>query len=197
MDTAADVGKSVLRWASSALTDARYKVEGMYGTEIERKTKEATSNESWGSSGTLKNEIARATFDYGESYDQIMTIIWERLEANSWRVVFKTLTLLDHLIRNGSKRVIDECRIQIYRIRLLNNFFKTDEDGIDRGKTIRALAKRICQMLDDNRVLRRARDKTQQQNRQFSASAPATSFSSSPNANFSDYRSSFFSDYRS
>lgn len=36
----------------------------MVGTDIERKVKEATSNDPWGASGTIKDEIARATFDY-------------------------------------------------------------------------------------------------------------------------------------
>ena len=40
------------------------KVEALGGTELERKVKEATSNENWGVSSTIKNEIAQSTSDY-------------------------------------------------------------------------------------------------------------------------------------
>ena len=48
----------------STFSAAVSKVESLGGTELERKVKEATSNENWGVSSTIKNEIAQATSDY-------------------------------------------------------------------------------------------------------------------------------------
>jgi len=39
------------------------KVDSFRGTDLEKKVKEATSEENWGASSGLKAEIARATFD--------------------------------------------------------------------------------------------------------------------------------------
>lgn len=44
------------------LNSVRNKVDLLRGTELEKKVKEATSNEKWGASSTLKKEIAEATF---------------------------------------------------------------------------------------------------------------------------------------
>jgi hypothetical protein len=38
-------------------------VDKVRGTPLERKVKEATSNEPWGCTGEVKNEIAKATYN--------------------------------------------------------------------------------------------------------------------------------------
>ena len=39
------------------------KVDQLRGTDLEKKVKEATSNENWGAPNSLLREIARASFD--------------------------------------------------------------------------------------------------------------------------------------
>ena len=39
------------------------KLDSVRGTEMEKKVKEATSNENWGTSNTLLRDVARGTFD--------------------------------------------------------------------------------------------------------------------------------------
>ena len=80
-------------------------------TEVEAKLQEALSKKNWGASSSLMGEIARYTFDYSE-YATVMAELWASLDkrGKDWRVVFKALTLMDYLIKNGAERVVDECR---------------------------------------------------------------------------------------
>lgn len=105
------------------------KLDQLRGTDLERKVKEATSNENWGTSNTVLREIARSTFDY-DGYREIMPLIWQRLDekGRNWRVVFKTLTLLEICIKYGSERVIDETKERIYAIKTLMDFQHFDPE---------------------------------------------------------------------
>jgi len=48
-------------------------------------------------------EIAQSTYDYQE-YPVVMQNVWKRVNESgkNWRIVYKALTLLEYLIRNGS-----------------------------------------------------------------------------------------------
>eukprot|EP00307_Rebecca_sp_RCC1486_P005746 CAMPEP_0119422212 /NCGR_PEP_ID=MMETSP1335-20130426/27684_1 /TAXON_ID=259385 /ORGANISM="Chrysoculter rhomboideus, Strain RCC1486" /LENGTH=77 /DNA_ID=CAMNT_0007447655 /DNA_START=21 /DNA_END=251 /DNA_ORIENTATION=+ len=72
------------------------------GTEMDRKIAEATSNKPWGASTTMLQEIAQATFDFSQ-FQEIMAAVWRRINESgkNWRQVYKALSLLDYLIRNG------------------------------------------------------------------------------------------------
>ena len=43
-------------------------------------------------------------------YHQVMKAIWSALDqpGRNWRSVFKALTLLDHLVKNGAERVVED-----------------------------------------------------------------------------------------
>jgi len=43
-------------------------------------------------------------------YHQVMKAIWSALDqpGRNWRSVFKSLTLLDHLVKNGAERVVED-----------------------------------------------------------------------------------------
>ena len=43
--------------------DRKDKLDGMRGSDLEKKVKEATNNENWGAPNSLLREISRATFD--------------------------------------------------------------------------------------------------------------------------------------
>ena len=81
---------------------------------------QATNNQNWGCPNSLLYDIARASHDY-DDYHEIMRHVWAGLQEKGpkWRRVFKTLTLLEFLIKNGSERVIDEMREGQYKVRLL------------------------------------------------------------------------------
>ena len=56
-------------------------------------------------------DIAQATYDYQE-YPVVMSNVWKRVNeaGRNWRIVYKALSLLDYLIRNGSERAVEDGR---------------------------------------------------------------------------------------
>ena len=106
------------------------------------------------------NEIASETNDY-EKYNIIMPILWATFEDTSgrgWKQMFKVLTLLEFLIKNGSERVIDACRDKIYKLRQLENF-NYYEGSVDKGQGVREKAKQVVELLGDNGLIRSEREK--------------------------------------
>ena len=122
-------------------------------TEIKQKVKEATSNENWGTSTTVKNSIAEATND-DQSFREIMSLLWQRMKEkkSNWRIVYKSVDLLLYLIKNGHERVIEEARDhQTIDIKPLMDFHYFDPDtGADKGRGIRTTARQIMDLLKDN-----------------------------------------------
>ena len=53
--------------------------------------------------------------------------------AKNWRIVYKSLILLEHFIRYGSDRCIDEARDRIFVLKQLQDFHFVDGEGVDRG----------------------------------------------------------------
>ena len=92
---------SLSDYASYAKNVAAQATTLVAGSELEKKLAEATSNEPWGASGTMLSELARATFSY-EDFKVVMNAVWRNLQLTGslWRVVYKTLNLLDHMLRS-------------------------------------------------------------------------------------------------
>ena len=114
------------------------------------------------------NEIANETFDY-EKFQEIMKIIWnciESTEGKTWKQIFKALSLLDYLIKNGSERVIDVCRDKQYKLRGLQDF-SYYEGPQDKGQGIRDKSKMILDLLADNDEIRAEREKAKQLRSKF------------------------------
>ena len=73
-------------------------------------------------------------YNCSESYGVIMRKIWEAMDAEGrqWRSVYKALSLLEHLIKNGTERVIENARDHMFKLRHLSSF--SYHDGMaDRG----------------------------------------------------------------
>ncbi len=102
MDKASSVFQSGLEFGLDAFNKVKDKIDAQRGTELEKKVKEATSLDNWGASSTLKEEISKATYDY-EGYREVMKVLWMRMSESgkNWKVVFKSLELLDYMLRNG------------------------------------------------------------------------------------------------
>lgn len=117
-----------------------------------------------------------------------MAIVWKRIGVDSWRVVFKAVTLLEHLVKSGSEKVVEEARREQYLIRRLNDFRAVDETGVDRlvpfsssrqsilnvgcalhfrGAGVRELSKRLGALLNDSRGLNKLRDETRRNRSKF------------------------------
>lgn len=129
---------------------------------LEKALEEATSNENWNASTKVLNEIADHTYNFSD-FTQIMQHIWSRLSSQKkkWRKILKTLNLIEHLVKNGSPRCIQEFRDEIYQIRSLQDF-SLHEDGADRGAAIREMSKRLYELLNDENKIDEERKKAQE-----------------------------------
>lgn len=125
---------------------------------VERKVREATSNDPWGPSSSLMSEIADATYNV-QIFGEIMAMIWKRLNdhGKNWRHVYKALTLLDYLIKTGSERVVVQCKENIFAIQTLKDFQYIDKDGKDQGINVREKSKQLVVLLKDEDRLKAER----------------------------------------
>ncbi|VDM32918.1 unnamed protein product [Hydatigera taeniaeformis] len=130
-------------------------------TELENKVREATNDEPWGPHGKILNDLARETFD-AEGLLEIMTMLLSRIfpeNPNNWRRIYKGLTVLAYLLRNGSERVCDIALDNVYNLRSLENYQCIDERGRDQGSSVRIKAHEVVELLQDAEFLQAERQK--------------------------------------
>ncbi|XP_054326067.1 ENTH domain-containing protein 1 isoform X2 [Pongo pygmaeus] len=89
-----------------------------------------------------------------------MNMLWHRLSdhGKNWRHVYKSLTLMDYLIKNGSKKVIQHCREGFCNLQTLKDFQHIDEAGKDQGYYIREKSKQVITLLMDEQLLCKERE---------------------------------------
>lgn len=84
----------------------------------------------------------------------------------------QALQLLEYLIINGSDRVIDEARENIFSIRTLRNFRYVDEKGKDHGSGIRDLSRKLSELLkDEEEIIKLKREARKNKNKYAGISA--------------------------
>merc|ERR1719228_1535481 len=90
-----------------------------------------------------------------------MGMLWKRLfqEKQNWRRIYKSLLLLDYLIKNGSERVVTSAREHLYDLRSLENYTFVDDMGKDQGINIRHKVTDMMQFIQDDDRLREERKK--------------------------------------
>ncbi|XP_064629885.1 clathrin interactor 1-like isoform X10 [Lineus longissimus] len=129
-------------------------------SEVEAKVREATNDDPWGPTGTLKSEIAQYTFTY-EHFPEVMGMLWKRMlhdnNKKNWRRVYKSLLLLSYLIKNGSERVVTSAREHLYDLRSLEGYTFTDEFGKDQGLNVRQKTKDLLEFIQSDDRLREER----------------------------------------
>ncbi|XP_031205656.1 ENTH domain-containing protein 1 isoform X2 [Mastomys coucha] len=128
-------------------------------SEAEKKVREATSNDPWGPSSSLMLAISDMTFN-AASLSEIMHMLWQRLSdhGKNWRHVYKSLALMDYLIKNGSRKVIQYCREGICNLQMLKDFQHIDEAGKDQGHYIRERSRQVITLLMDEQLLYKERE---------------------------------------
>jgi len=128
--------------------------------EAEVMVRKATNNELWGPSGTEMAKIADLTHHFTE-YRQIMDALWSRLneknDGKNWRNVYKSLLLLEYILKNGSDRAISETRQRLFDLKMLGKFQYLDEKDVDRGLSIRERSKLVVDLAQDNDKLKEER----------------------------------------
>jgi len=151
----------VSMWKVRELVDKATNIVMNY-TETEAKVREATNDDPWGPSGQQMQEIAACTFTY-EAFPEVMGMLWKRMlhdnNKQNWRRIYKSLLLLDYLIKNGSERVVTSAREHIYDLRSLENFTFVDENGKDQGINIRHKVGDMLEFVQDDDRLREERKK--------------------------------------
>lgn len=77
--------------------------------------------------------------------------------GKNWRHVYKTLILLEYMICCGSESVVNYARDRLYMISTLKQFIRVDAHGYDQGAGVRAKARDIMELLEDEEMLAEAR----------------------------------------
>jgi len=147
-------------WKVRELADKVTNVVMNY-TEIEAKVREATNDESWGPTGPIMQELAQNSFTY-EHFPELMAMLWRRMlseNKSNYLRIYKSLILLNYLLRNGSERVVTSAREHLYDLRTLESFSYIDELGKDQGINIRHRAKQTVEFLQDENRVREERKK--------------------------------------
>jgi epsin len=139
------------------------------------KVREATSNDPWGPTTALMSEIADLTND-PMAFTEIMVMLWKRLNdhGKNWRHVYKSLVLLDYLIKCGNEKVAQQCRENIYSIETLKDF-QHIEDNRDQGLNVREKAKQMVALLNDEERLKNERARYQMTRKRFIANGTGIS----------------------
>ena len=93
--------------------------------------RDATNEDPWFPSGAQMQQIASYTYTY-KTFPEVMEMLWKRLlqdNRSNWRRTYKSLLLLDYLIKNGNERVVTAAREHIYDLRNLENYRFVDHNG--------------------------------------------------------------------
>ena len=96
-------------------------------------------------------DIASCTFTY-EAFPEVMGMLWKRMlhdERTNWRRIYKSLLLLDYLVKNGSERVVTSAREHVYDLRSLENYTHVDQNGKDQGINIRHKVTDMLEFIQD------------------------------------------------
>ncbi|CDO92976.1 unnamed protein product [Kluyveromyces dobzhanskii CBS 2104] len=130
------------------------------------KVKQATdSDESYGATGSLMNELSVLTYSE-KSASEIYEVIRKRLMNGSSRLknshdsvvqVLKTLTLVEHLLYNGSKEFVLWMRRHQAYIEPLKEYRGNNDKDKSKVKQIRTLSGEIAKNLKDDNFLEQRR----------------------------------------
>ena len=139
------------------ISTLRRRVKNVSYSSTQVKVREATSNAPADATPELMAEIANLT-NNAAARSEIMVILWKRLNdhGKNWRHVFKSLVLLDFLIKRGSENVVEKCRENIYVIETLKDFQYKD-GKIDHGLNVRKNAENLVALLKDEERLKNER----------------------------------------
>lgn len=166
-------------------------------SEVEAKVREATNDDAWGPHGALMQEVAQYTFTY-EHFPEVMGMLWKRMlhdNKKNWRRVYKSLLLLNYLVRNGSERAVTSAREHIYDLRALETYTFTDELGKDQGINVRQKVKDLMDLIKDDDRLREERKKAKKNKDKYIGMSGETNnyggYNTSPSDRYSEEPTSY------
>lgn len=139
---------SLLPWQVRSVTDKLTNLVMNY-TEAEAKVREATNEDPWGPTGPQLQEISRYTYTY-ETYHEAVSMLWRRMlqdREESWRRVYKSLLVLDYVVKNGSERAVTSAKEHVFELKQLVKYTFIDSQGKDQGLNVRNRAKELVELL--------------------------------------------------
>ena len=104
-------------------------------------------------------ELAQASHSY-EQFPLLMGTLWERMtptDGKNWRWIYKSLVVLEYMIRCGSMNVVMEARVKGLLVDL-HDFQRVEEEK-DVGVNVRQKSKNIVDLLRDGERLEGEREK--------------------------------------
>ncbi|KAK0140451.1 Epsin-1 [Merluccius polli] len=153
-------------------------------SEAEVKVREATSNDPWGPSSSQMADLSDLTYNV-VACNEIMTMLWKRLKDDrNWRHIYKSLTLLEYLLKTGDDRVLLKMKDNIYIVKALTEFRFMDKDGKDQGTNVREKAKVVLILMEDDEKLKTERDFAVKTREKTSKSAAASSSDTPKDPNY-------------
>lgn len=152
--------KEKIKTARLALTDV---------TPTELLTEEIINGDLWAPDTRAMGVISRAAFEV-DDYCRIVDILHKRLikfDRKNWRVSYKTLLLLEHLLTHGPLRVADEFQCDKDAIKEMASFQFVDEKGFNWGSSVRKLSERILELLENEQFLKEERSSARKLTREI------------------------------
>ncbi|XP_076157821.1 uncharacterized protein epn1b [Alosa pseudoharengus] len=128
-------------------------------SEAEVKVREATSNDPWGPSSSQMSDISDLTYNV-VACNEITSMLFKRLNdvAKNWRHVYKSVVLLEYLLKTGADGVVTASQENVHVVKALTEFRAVDKDGKDQGATIREKAKIVLVLIEDPEKLKEERE---------------------------------------
>ncbi|XP_026191780.1 uncharacterized protein LOC34621401 [Cyclospora cayetanensis] len=127
-------------------------------TPLEKNLREALSDKNWGCATSILSEIARASYNYSDCVS-ISKTMWDAIgePPKRWRRIFKGLTMLEYMLKNGTEKFAEEARDRSYLLRTLQSL-SWSEEGRDKGAGIREKAGICTTLVFDAAELKAARE---------------------------------------
>ncbi|KAL6714031.1 Epsin-3, clathrin recruitment and traffic between the Golgi and endosome [Lecanora helva] len=116
------------------------------------------------------HSLELANVSNSQLLNEIMPMIYKRFTekaAEEWRQIYKSLQLLEFLIKNGSERVIDDARSHLSLLKMLRQFHYIDQNGKDQGVNVRNRSKELAELLGDVDRIRAERKKARANRNKF------------------------------
>lgn len=106
------------------------------------------------------NEIADACYD-PEAYRQILGVLARRLQEREerWRCCYKALLLLEHLIKHGPPKIVQDVQSSMSVLERLQHFQYKDPNGRDHGANVRHRAKELIDLVSSADRIQQEREK--------------------------------------
>ena len=132
-------------------------------TSTERKVRAATRNKPWGPTGKQLNDIANLSF-YQREIPIIVAVLQLRLQyrtradkAHCWRNIYKSLSVIEFLLRSGSDEVVAQLQRHIApEVDGIANgaYCMMGPDGRDMASNVQHRARAILLLLTDEERLK-------------------------------------------